>query len=78
MSWFIAIPMDILQSILVFPKSFNSPFSAEKISFLFTHMTILWSTLNLESTKITNRAEEVANAFARSHILESLDTDGNS
>lgn len=74
-SWFIAIPMDILQSILVFPQSFNF---AEKISFLFFHMAILWSTLNLESTKVTHTAQEVVNVFVRSHILESLDTERNS
>lgn len=35
-------------------------------------------TLNLGSTKITQRTEEVGNVFTKSHILESLDTDGNS
>lgn len=67
--------MDILQSILVFPQSFNSPIFAEKMLFLFFHTEILWSTLNLESTKVT---QEVVNVFARSQILESLDTEGNS
>lgn len=46
-SWFIAIPWDIPQSILFSPHSFFSSLFAGKISFLFIHITILWSYLEL-------------------------------